>query len=270
MAGPPFRVFYSYSHADVRMLDKLRKHMTMLRREGLITEWSDREIEAGSEWREEIERELESADVILLLVSSDFLASDFCYEEEMTRAIERARAGEVLVIGVMLRPVDGWHNTPFAEFQLVPRNARPITKWSDMDSAYADVAESIRATLETRAQSTRAGPDGGGDFSVGEVRRKGARLSRHAAEAEGLNADQLATLAKLADPATPDQEVLSESELALLAQISDPQQRRNQRDEMVSQKSNTLRIMFGQLNKMREDMLRHVADAEVTDPTDSP
>src|SRR5438874_464176 len=135
MASAPFRVFYSYSHADIRMLEKLRKHMAMLRRQGLITEWYDREIEAGSKWREEIQRELEGADVILLLVSADFLDSDFCYEEEMIRATERARSGEALLIGVMLRPVDGWESTPFAGFQLTPRDARPITKWSDMDEA---------------------------------------------------------------------------------------------------------------------------------------
>jgi hypothetical protein len=157
----PFRVFYSYSHADVRMLEKLRKHMAMLRRQGLITESYDREIEAGSEWRQEIERELEAADVILLLVSADFLASDFCYEQEMTRAVERARRGEALVIGVMLRPVDGWDGTPFAGFQVVPRHARPITKWSDIDEAYTDVVERIRAALEDRSHSAVAGMPGG-------------------------------------------------------------------------------------------------------------
>ena len=144
MASTPFRVFYSYSHADIRMLEKLRKHMAMLRRQGLITEWYDREIEAGSDWRQEIERELEAADVILLLVSADFLASDFCYEQEMTRAVERAQRGEALLIGVLLHPAD-WNGSPFAGFQLVPRDARPISKWSDTDEAYADVVGRIRA-----------------------------------------------------------------------------------------------------------------------------
>src|SRR3954467_8205178 len=123
MASPPYRVFYSYSHADIKMLEKLRKHMAMLRRQGLIAEWYDRAIEAGSEWRQEIEQELEAADVILLLVSADFLPSEFGYEEEMSRAIERARGGEALLIGVLLRPVDNWASTPFAGFQVVPRDA---------------------------------------------------------------------------------------------------------------------------------------------------
>ena len=137
------------------MLERLRKHMAMLRRQGLITEWYDRDIEAGSEWRSDIERELEAADVILLLLSADFLASDFCYEEEMIRAVERARRGEAVVIGVVWRPVDGWEATPFSGFQVVPRDARPISRWSDTDEAYSDAVERIRAALEERAAAGR-------------------------------------------------------------------------------------------------------------------
>lgn len=156
MEGPatgPFHVFYSYSRADRRLLDRLRTHLALLRRHGLITEWYDREIEAGADWRGEIQRELETADVILLLVSASFLASDFAYEEEMLRAVERAERGEAIVIAVMLRPVDAWERTPFAKFQLVPRDARAITTWSNADAAYTDVAASIRKALEARIRS---------------------------------------------------------------------------------------------------------------------
>ena len=125
----------------------------MLRRHGLITEWYDRDIEAGAEWREEITRQLETADVILLLVSADFLASDFAYEQEMLRAIERADHGEATVIGVILRPVDGWESSPFGKFQVLPQNGRPITRWSNSDDAYRDVAAGIRSLLEDRVRS---------------------------------------------------------------------------------------------------------------------
>jgi TIR domain len=135
------------------MLDRLRTHLAMLRRHGLITEWFDRDIDAGAEWRAEITRQLEAADVILLLVSADFLASDFAYEEEMLRAIERAHHGEATVIGVMLRPVDGWESSPLGKFQVLPQNGRPITRWSNGDEAFRDVAVGIRRLLEDRVRS---------------------------------------------------------------------------------------------------------------------
>ena len=148
----PIRVFYSYSHSDEGMLRSLRKHLTMLRRRGLISEWLDRDIEAGGEWREEIAAELDAADLIVVLVSSDFLDSDFCYEEEMARALERSDRGEARVIAVMLRPVDGWDSTPFAKLQVVPSDAVPVTKWSDQDEALADVASKIRRVVERLRQ----------------------------------------------------------------------------------------------------------------------
>jgi hypothetical protein len=166
VADEPFRVFYSYSHRDERMLDRLRKHLAMLRRHGLITEWYDRNIEAGSDWREEISRELDAADVVLLLVSADFLDSDFCYEEEMQRAVDRSARGEAKVIAVMLRPVDGWETTPFAKLQVVPRDARPITSWANTDLAFSDAAAKIRSALQDHAWS-RTNSDG--DVPQGEA-----------------------------------------------------------------------------------------------------
>ncbi len=236
MAGAPLRVFYSYSHDDVRMLERLRTHMAMLRRQGLISEWYDRDIEAGSEWREEIARELGAADVVLLLVSASFLASDFCYEEEMARAVERARRGDAVVIGVLLRPVDGWESSPFADFQVVPRGARPITRWPNADEAYADAVERIREAIERRpaAEDGDAAdwvpPSGGGP---------------------ALTAEQEADLARLLDPATDDAEVLSPTELALLERIADPAQRREQRREIVEQKAEQLRAIWSNLAQMR-------------------
>ena len=161
MDAHPVRVFYSYSHSDAEILVDLRKHLAVLRRRGLITEWFDREIEAGSEWHAEISRELESADLIVLLVSSDFLDSDFCYQEEMVRALERSDRREARVIAVLARPVDGWESTPFAKLQVVPSNAVPISRWPDQDEALADVASMLRKVVERlRAPENAAGPAG--------------------------------------------------------------------------------------------------------------
>jgi TIR domain len=168
VGGPPIRVFYSYSHSDEGMLQSLRKHLAMLRRRGLISEWFDRDIEAGGEWRKEIAAELDAADLIVLLVSSDFLDSDFCYEEEMARALERSDQGEARVVAVMLRPVDGWDATPFAKLQVVPTNAVPVTKWPDQDEAFADVAAKTRRVVERLRQSHATSSQSAGGVSTEE------------------------------------------------------------------------------------------------------
>jgi hypothetical protein len=246
MARVPLRVFYSYSHHDRRMLERLYAHMVMLRREGLITEWYDAAIDAGSEWRDEIARELEAADVIVLLVSADFLVSEFCYEHEMRRAVERAHQGDALVIGVMLRAVDGWERTPFAEFQVVPQDGRPISKWSDADDAYKHVVERIRAALGDRLDAGSRAPS--------PARRSPAGGRREAAAAQPARRQRRSQ-------ATPpvDDDVLSEAELAMLARIADPEQREMQRLQMIMQKQALLSSSLTNLASMRRDMLNAVA-----------
>jgi hypothetical protein len=138
------RVFYSYSHADEQLRQRLEKHLALLRRQGIVIEWHDHKIEAGTEWAGQISDQLEQADVILLLVSADFLASDYCYEIEMKRAVERHAAGHARVIPVILRPCD-WHSAVFGKLQALPRNAEPITTWKDEDQGFADVARGLRA-----------------------------------------------------------------------------------------------------------------------------
>jgi T3SS (YopN, CesT) and YbjN peptide-binding chaperone 3/TIR domain len=142
------RVFYSYSHEDAAMMQSVRSHLAMLRRSGLIEEWFDRDIEAGQQWRVEIAEELERADLVLLLVSADFLNSDFCYEEEMTRALERANEGATRVVAVLLRPVAGWEDSPFAHLQVTPQDGRAVTTWPNQDEALADVASRVKRVVE--------------------------------------------------------------------------------------------------------------------------
>ena len=106
-------VFYSYSHEDEELRQQLENHLSILRRQGVITDWHYRQIGAGREWEGEIDAHLNTAHVILLLISSDFIASDYCYDVEMQRAMERHEAGEARVIPVILRPVD-WEAAPFS------------------------------------------------------------------------------------------------------------------------------------------------------------
>jgi hypothetical protein len=91
-ARAPLEVFISYAHADQALKDELLKHLSPLKRRGLVEHWHDRQIDAGAEWAEEIDARLESAHIILLLISPDFLHSDFCYQKEMVRALERHAA----------------------------------------------------------------------------------------------------------------------------------------------------------------------------------
>jgi GTPase SAR1 family protein/predicted MPP superfamily phosphohydrolase len=143
----PLEVFISYSHRDEALREELGKHLSALRRENVIGFWHDRMIGAGEEWKDEIDRRLEQAGIILLLVSPDFIASDYCYDVETKRAMERHAAGEAVVIPVVLRPVD-WLNTPLAELQSLPRDNRAVTLWPNLDAAFVEIAKGIRQAVE--------------------------------------------------------------------------------------------------------------------------
>jgi tetratricopeptide (TPR) repeat protein len=140
-------VFYSYAHEDEDLRKELEKHLSNLRRQGVITGWHDRQISAGKDWDREIDEHLNSAKVILLLISPDFMNSDYINDVEVKRAMERHEAGEARVIPVILRPVD-WRGAPFSKLQAVPKDARPVTLWPNQDEAFVDVTTGIRATLE--------------------------------------------------------------------------------------------------------------------------
>jgi len=139
-------IFFSYSHKDEKLRDDLEKQLSLLKRQGIIASWHDRKIVAGQEWVDQIDTHLNTAQIILLLISPDFMASDYCYESEMMRAIERHKAEEALVIPVILRPTD-WHSAPFANFQALPQNGKPVTTWSNRDEAFLDIARGIRIVV---------------------------------------------------------------------------------------------------------------------------
>jgi tetratricopeptide (TPR) repeat protein len=142
-------VFYSYAHQDELLRNELETHLTALKRQGLITSWCDREIQPGKVREHEIDTHLHTAQIVLLLISADFLASDYCYSKEMKRALERHEAGEARVIPVLLRHAF-WENAPFAKLQALPRNGKPIANWSGRqgrDKAFLEVAIGIREVI---------------------------------------------------------------------------------------------------------------------------
>jgi len=140
-------MFLSYAHEDEDLLRELEAHLSPLKRLGLVSTWYDRQILPSTNWSEEIDEHLEQASIILLLVSSSFIASDYCYEKEMARALERHHAGQARVLPIILRPVD-FTGAPFAALQALPTDARPITIWSNRDQAFMDVVAGIRRTIE--------------------------------------------------------------------------------------------------------------------------
>ncbi|WP_437616223.1 TIR domain-containing protein [Sorangium sp. So ce834] len=154
VAAPrPVRLFFSYSHKDEALRDELETHLSLLEREGLLQSWHDRRIAAGDGWAGQIDRNLDEAEVILLLVSADFLASDYCFDKEMKRAMARHDAGQARVIPIFLRETD-WQSAPFARLQALPKDARPITLWPDRDAAWTDVAKGNRRAVESLRRSS--------------------------------------------------------------------------------------------------------------------
>ena len=143
----PIRVFLSYAHEDERFKDELVKHLSVLRRQGLIDMWHDRKIVAGEDWAGEIDENLEAADLVLLLVSSGFLASDYCYEKEMDRAVERHDVGEARVVPIVVRACD-WARPPLGKLQALPRDGKPVANWDRADDAWLDVVRGIQRVVE--------------------------------------------------------------------------------------------------------------------------
>lgn len=140
-------LFFSYSHADEGLRDQLETQLAMLKRQGAIEVWHDRRIGAGDEFDPAIMQHVENDDIILLLVSPNFLASDYCYDREMLRAMERHEAGEAIVIPVILRACE-WHHAPFGKINATPSDGKPITLWPDRDQAFLEVAKAIRRAVE--------------------------------------------------------------------------------------------------------------------------
>ena len=154
------KVFFCYSSKDEQLRRDLDTSLAMLKREKKITIWYDRCIPPGEEWEREISSRLESAGIILLLLSPDFLASDYIYEREMNRAFELRDAGKACVIPIVLRPCAMGANA-LGNLQALPRGPgghRPIVNWSSQDEAFLKVAEGIRAVVEELAPKPFGGP----------------------------------------------------------------------------------------------------------------
>lgn len=148
-------IFCCYARKDQQLLNDLKAHLMPMQRSGHIRIWADTDIDAGEDWEKEIDTHLNTAQIILLLISPAFIASEYCYGKEMTRAMERHEAGGTQILPIILRPVL-WEATPFGRLQALPTGAKPVTSgfWHNQDDALLNVAEGVRkAVLEMQKKT---------------------------------------------------------------------------------------------------------------------
>ena len=152
------KLFYSYAHEDEQLREKLETALALLKRQQYIESWHDRKITAGKEWASQIDAHLAEADIVLLLISPDFMASDYCAEVELKTALERHNRRLARVVPILLRPTD-WETSDIARLNGLPTNAQPITTWSNEDAAFTNVAQGIRKLVEELQQAKPVGTD---------------------------------------------------------------------------------------------------------------
>ena len=141
------KVFFSYAHADETYKNELNKHLSPLKRSEKIEAWNDEELLPGSSFDDEIKQKLEQSDIIILLISSDFINSDYCYEIEMQNAMTRAERDECYVVPVIVRACL-WKETPLRNIIALPKDGKPVKGYEDMDEAYLEVAEGIEKIVD--------------------------------------------------------------------------------------------------------------------------
>ncbi len=141
------KAFISYSHRDSEALKRLHVHLASLKREGRIQAWYDRDILAGDDLDAEIKEQLEDCELFLLMVSPDFLASEYCVETEMSRALERHDAREARVVPIIIEPCD-WTNSPLRALKAVPLDGKPVSEWTNQNTAYLNVIQELRRILD--------------------------------------------------------------------------------------------------------------------------
>jgi internalin A len=145
----PLKLFYSYSHKDEELRKQLEDHLKSLQRRGYIEPWNDRDISAGDEWKNKISEHLEQAEIILLLISSSFIASEYCYDIEMQTALRMHDEGKAVVIPVILRECN-WEIDIFSKLQAIPKESKAVksAEWFTEDAAFTDVSKQLQKKIE--------------------------------------------------------------------------------------------------------------------------
>lgn len=153
------KAFISYSHHDAEFLTSLHQHLAALRRQKLLEVWTDREIDAGGVLDREIAAAMGEADLFLLLVSASFLNSDYCYEKEFQKALEKEKAGKAIIVPIVVRPCD-WGIPDLKQFKALPSDGKAVdsSHWKNTDEAFEDVARGLRILLEKQGNERPSTP----------------------------------------------------------------------------------------------------------------
>ncbi len=140
------KIFISYSHKDEELKKQFETHLSGLKRQSLIDVWDDRQVLIGEKWDDKIKQKLTSSDIVIFLISSDFLASEYINEIEIKQTIDRHHANEVYLAPIFLRPCD-FESSILSSFQGVPRDAKFITTWDCIDSAFLSVVQELKKLI---------------------------------------------------------------------------------------------------------------------------
>jgi hypothetical protein len=149
--------FISYAHADAKALDRLHKHLAMLKREGTLNAWTDHAILPGDRVDGAISAQLEQSTVFVALVSPDYLASRYCYEKEFERALALSQAGRMRIVPVILEPCD-WLSSPLKDFLALPKDGLAVSGWANQNNAYLDVVTGLRRILTSPTEGPGFAP----------------------------------------------------------------------------------------------------------------
>ncbi len=148
----PIKLVYSSAPADDAFREQLSAHLHALVQKGFFSEWHEQLIPIGAEVAQERQERWRSADIIIMLLSSDYFSSAVYNDQEMQQALERHRSGQVLIIPILIRPCD-WQSTVVAHLQYLPRNGKPVTKWENHDEAFLSIVQELRHHITARAIS---------------------------------------------------------------------------------------------------------------------
>lgn len=147
----PVKIFISYAHKDEKFKDELELHLKILQRRGIIETFSDREVRPGEVWESEISAKLLEAEIVLFLISPDFVGSDYMWDGEVKSALNRYWKDTLVIIPILVRPAD-IKGLDIDRFQALPTNGKAISQWADRDEAWISVTQGLQETIEAIAQ----------------------------------------------------------------------------------------------------------------------